>query len=93
MYDQDFFGVFLMTPENGIRILLTCFEKLFYFGIFWDTLTLQRVFVWGIEFTKKSFRGCLLSSFGNVTVKKDDVKSLLKKVCISIQKYTRRESN
>ena len=32
------FLVVLMTLENGIRFLLTCFEKLFYFGLFWDTL-------------------------------------------------------
>ena len=33
--------VVLMTLENGIRFLLTCFEKLFYFGQFWDTLRLE----------------------------------------------------
>ena len=34
----NFFLVVLMTLENGIRFLLTCFEKLFYFGQFWDTI-------------------------------------------------------
>ena len=39
MSDQaEFFLVGLMTLENGIRFLLTCFENLFYFGLFWDTL-------------------------------------------------------
>ena len=33
------FVVLLMNLENGIRFLLTCFEKLFDFGQFWDTLT------------------------------------------------------
>ena len=33
-----FFLVVLMTLENGIRFLLTCFETLFYFGQFCDTL-------------------------------------------------------
>ena len=34
----NLFLVVLMTLENGIRFLLTCFETLFYFGQFWDTL-------------------------------------------------------
>ena len=33
-----FFFVGLMTLENGMRFLLTCFETLFYFDHFWDTL-------------------------------------------------------
>ena len=36
----NFLLVLHMTLENGLRFLLTCFETLFYFGQFWDTLGL-----------------------------------------------------
>ena len=42
-------------------------------------VNLQRVFVEVIQFTKKTFKGCHLSSFGNVPVKKGDVRFVLKK--------------
>ena len=35
---MNIYFLVLMTLDNGIRFLLTCFENLFYFGLFWDAL-------------------------------------------------------